>query len=421
MTMATSATEHDHPSPPEPDLTPAQIIERAEAMIPALVERQAETELRTFYSPETHREFAKAGLYRILVPRRYGGYEFGIDTFLRVSMALARGCPSTGWMYCLAAAHAVPVATLFDEQAQRELFRTGEFFCPGTLQPSGTAERAPDGGWVINGTWGYCSGAPHATHFLGHTLVAAEEGQPPAPMMFIAPRDIWHRLNDWGGSLGLKGSGSHSIVIEQGHLPDHLTLRNTHHGMVTVTDGTPGLRLHGNPMYGGGQLSFMVLESACVAVGMALGALDAYDELMRSRTTLFPPVVGRTEDPDYQLWYGQASGLLATAEAAVLQAISQWQDASAKGPESFTREAEWRIAMICREAVALCWRAVESHLFPTAGSSAARHGQRIERVWRDMSTMRTHYGFAVWLAGLGNREYTRARFGVVDQNEFHAS
>jgi 3-hydroxy-9,10-secoandrosta-1,3,5(10)-triene-9,17-dione monooxygenase len=419
MTLTRSAAEHESPAPPEPDLTPAQIIARAKAIAPTLVERQAETERRTFYAQETHEEFVKAGFYRILVPRRFGGYEFGADTFFRVSMELARGCPSTGWMYCLAAAHAIPVATLFDEQAQQDLFRTGEFFCPGTVLPGGTAERAPDGGWVLDGTWAYCSGAPYATHFLGHTLIMPEGAQEPVPMMFVAPRDVWKRKHDWGDSLGLKGSGSHSIVIERGHLPAHLTLP-THLGLVTVTGGTPGQRLHGNPMYGGGQLSFMVFESACIAVGMAKGALDAYDELMRSRTTLFPPIMGRAESTDYQHWYGQATGLVATAEAAVLNGIEQWKQLCAQGPASFTQEAEWRIAMICREVVNLCWRAVETYLFPTAGSSAVRNGERIERVWRDMSMMRTHAGLSVLLAGIANREYTRARFAV-EQQELNAA
>ncbi|GAA0547246.1 MULTISPECIES: acyl-CoA dehydrogenase family protein [Actinomadura] len=418
MAIAASATESDLPSPPAADPTPDQLVARAEALIPALVEQQAQTEKRTFYAPEMHEEFQRAGFYRILVPRRYGGLEMGIDTFFRVSMALARGCPSTGWMFCLAAAHAIPVATLFPEPAQRELFASGEFFCPGTVVPSGTPERTA-GGWVVDGTWGYCSGAPYATHFLGHTLVVREGRDEPEPMLFVVPRDRWHRLDDWGDSLGLRGSGSHSITMEGAFIPDHYTLP-THHGMVTVTEGTPGLDLHRNPMYGSGQLSFMVFESAVVAVGMARGALDAYDELMRTRTTLFPPIVGRAENTDYQGWYGQAVALVETAEAAIMGVVRQWQELGARGPENFTKETEWRIALVCREVITLCWRAVESYLFPTAGSSAARQGARIERIWRDMSTMRTHAGIAIMLAGIGNREVTRAAFGI-DEQEINAS
>lgn len=399
------------PSPPEPDLTADEIIARAEKLAPKLVERQAETEQRTFYAEDTHEEFLKAGLYRILVPRRYGGYEFGLETFMRVATALTRACPSTGWMYCLGAAHALAVGTLFGETAQAELFGSGDFICPATIIPSGTAERLPNGDWKLNGTWSYCSGAPYATHFIGHTLVSPGDGQEPEPMMFIAPRSEWRRLDDWGTALGLKGSGSHSIAVENGRIPARYTLGG-HLSQLDMTRGTPGRELHANPVYGGGQLSFMVLEDAILAVGMAQGALDAYEELLRSRMTVFPPIVGRAEDPDYQYRYGQAAGMIATGEAATVDAIRQWSEAAASGAAAVTTELEMRIATICDEVVRLCWHAVESYLFPTAGSSAVRRGERIERVWRDMSMFHTHAGVAVFLATNAKRELAKARLGI---------
>lgn len=400
------------PVPPEPGLTPAEVIARAEAIAPTLVARQAETEKRTFYAQDIHEEFTKAGFYRILVPRRYGGYEFGVDTFLRVTMALARGCPSTGWMYCLGATHAIPAATLFGERAQAEIFASGEFIAPATIVPSGSAERTANGDWVLNGTWNYCSGSPYATHFIGHTLVFDAEDAPPVPMLFLAPRTEFERLDDWGSQLGLKGSGSHSITIQDGRIPEYLALPGTHLSEVSVTDGTPGRALHGNPQYGGGQLSYMVLEAAALAVGIAQGALDAYADLMRTRTTLLPPIVSRTEDPDYQFWYGEAAGMIATAEAATLNAIQQWSDICAQGPAAFTKEQDLRLTTIVRHVIKLCWHAVEGQLFPTAGSSSVRNGARIERVWRDLSMLQSHAGFAVFLPTVATRELARARFGI---------
>jgi 3-hydroxy-9,10-secoandrosta-1,3,5(10)-triene-9,17-dione monooxygenase len=413
MAVVSIVPEYGYPLPPEPGLTPEEVVARAEAIARTLVARQNEVEERTYYAADIHEEFRKAGFYRILVPRRYGGYEFGVDTFVRVSMALTAGCPSTGWMYTLGAAHALAVATLFDERAQDEVFADGDFISPGAVMPTGTAEPAPDGGWIVNGTWAYCSGAPYATHFLGHALVSPAPGAEPELIMFVVPRSQWRRLDDWGAQLGLKGSGSHSIVMENGHVPAHLTLP-IHMSQYSVTEGTPGLELHGNPQYGGGPLSFMLLEGAALAVGIAKGGLDAYEELMRARTTLFPPIVGRVENADFQYWYGEASGLIATAEAAILNAVEQWQDMCTEGPAAFTRERELRLSSIVREVVRLAWRAVEGYLFPTAGSSAVRRGERIERIWRDLSTLNSHAGTAVFVNAIANREYAKARFNVED-------
>lgn len=408
MTLAPESTGHNHPLPPEPGLTEAEVIARAEAIAPSLVARQAETEQRTFYAEDTHQAFSDAGFYRLLVPKRYGGYEFGVDTFMKVAKALARGCPSTGWMYLFGHAHVLVAATLLGEQAQAELFAGGEFICPATVSPAGTGTRIEDG-WLVDGTFPYCSGAPYATHFIGHTLVETETGEQ-APMLFIVPRDKWTRLNDWGGQLGLRGSGSHAIRVDGAELPDRYTIGG-HLSQLTVDARTPGRSLHG-PQYGGGPLSFMLLELGVLAVGMAQGALDAYEELLKNRTTTYFPIVARTHDPDFQLRYGEAAGLIATADAAITNAVEQWQATCELGPDAFTREQELRLATISREVARLAWEAVEGKLFPTAGSSSVRQGERIERVWRDMSMLHSHAGLGTFLSTIANRELTKARFGV---------
>ncbi|WP_018657683.1 acyl-CoA dehydrogenase family protein [Actinomadura flavalba] len=389
----------------------AEVIERARTLADALVARQAETERRTRYAPDVHEAFTEAGLYRILVPPRYGGYGLGAHTFLRVAATIARGCPSTGWMYLFASAHALPVATLFPPEAQDELFGDGHFLCPATVAPSGTAERS-DGGWTLTGSWRYASGSPYATHFLGHVLVPPPGGDAddePVPMMFIAPRDRWRLEDDWGGQLGLRGSGSNTVVLERAFVPDRYTLPG-HLSQLSVTDDAPGRSLHG-PGYGGGPLSFMLLELGALAVGIAYGALDAYSELMRTRTTLYPPIVPRTEDPDYQFRYGEAAAMIHTAEAAVLHAAREWDEACARGAAAFTRDEELRLALVAREAVRLCWRAVESQLVPTAGSSALVDGARFARVWRDLSMLHGHGGLGVFLSLIANRDLARLRFG----------
>lgn len=234
--------------PSEPDVTPAVLIERAKAMVPALVARQHETEQRTYYAEDTHRAFRDAGFYRITVPKRYGGYEFGFDTFLQIAMILCRACPSTGWMYCLGAAHSLFAGSMFGEKAQAEIFSGGDFIAPLVNAPYGTARRAEDGGWILDGVWRYCSGAPYATHLIGNTVIAGDDANPPRRLLFIAPRDQWEMLDDWGGQLGLRGSGSHSIRISGGHIPDHFGIE-VNFEEISVTDGTPGRELHEHPQY----------------------------------------------------------------------------------------------------------------------------------------------------------------------------
>src|SRR5436309_1281047 len=82
---------------PPAELTAAQALAFADSLRERLVEEQVATEERTTYSPELHEELRAAGLYRMLQPKRYGGYELEVPDFLAVVTSLARGCMSSGW------------------------------------------------------------------------------------------------------------------------------------------------------------------------------------------------------------------------------------------------------------------------------------------------------------------------------------
>ncbi len=399
------------PSAPIPSAR--EIVARAEAMRERLVEHQAETEERTYYSQETHEEFLEAGFYRMLVPKRFGGYELDLATFWRVIIAIARGCPSSAWCLCLAAGHALQVGSLFEEQAQTELFGDGEFLCAAVAAPAGTATRTDDG-WELNSTHPYSSGAPYSTHYMGQTFAPGSGDGPPPILLFVAPRSTWTMLDDWGDTLGLKGSGSHSVRFENAHIPAHYALEHTWMVDTDVSGGTPGYRLHGNPMYAGRTLAFFQSELAAVMVGAAKGALDEYEEILRTRKTQRPPIVSRIEDPDYQRWFGLATGQVATAEAALLGCAAQWIELARRSTEEgvpFSREEDLRLNMIAREALTLAWNAMQGQIFRTAGTSAARNGQRLERTFRDMAIGWGHFGTIVgdWAA----REFAKEHFGLV--------
>src|SRR5215467_4904592 len=92
-------------APPEPGLTAAELLARAEALRPVLRERQAATEAAGRLLDETHSAFVDAGFYRALQPRRFGGYECSLRDFVRIMSEVSRGCPSSGWVLALTAGH----------------------------------------------------------------------------------------------------------------------------------------------------------------------------------------------------------------------------------------------------------------------------------------------------------------------------
>src|SRR3546814_14386182 len=90
-------------------------------------------------------------------------------------------------------------------------------------------------------------------------------------------------------------------------------------------------------MYSARHGSSFALALGVLCVGGAYGALDEYAHLMTTRKITIPPFNLRSEDPDFQRYYGGAIVKLATAEAAVFHALETWEQAArdnvAGGPE----------------------------------------------------------------------------------------
>jgi 3-hydroxy-9,10-secoandrosta-1,3,5(10)-triene-9,17-dione monooxygenase len=387
------------------------IVDRAIALRPLLVEHAADTEARRFYSEEIHRAFDEAGFYRSLIPRRYGGLELDITTWLRLITELAHGDIQAAWCLTLGSGHALQVASFWEERAQDEIFGDGDFRAASVAAPVGSATPV-DGGWEITGAWPYSSGAPYSTHYMGQTLIHSESG-PPRMLLFVAERSQWEMLDDWGDLLGLRGSGSHTVRMEGGYVPEHWALPDRQLVEVDVSGGTPGSRLHGNPMYAGRCVSFFQLELTALMIGAARGALDEYEGIITTRRTQRPPAVVRAEDPDYQRWFGTAIGKLATAEAAMLNGADQWTELCRRNVEEdagFARADDLKINFIAREGMRMAWDATQEHIIRTAGSSSLRDGERMQRIYRDMTMGHGH--FASILGDSIARQIGQHRLGV---------
>lgn len=387
------------PDVPEPNLRPEEIIARAVALRPHLRDDQAKTEVRSRYSEETHELFIKAGLYRILQPRKFGGYEFDVETFYRTIIEISRGCPSTGWMLCLGAGHALQVGSSFSERAQAEIFGPdGHFVSPLSVGNSpGSRPALPvDGGHRVSGKWRYASGVPYSTHFMG--LADREGVEPPEGLLLVTvPRHDYEVLDDWGDLIGLKGSGSNSVVIDGAFVP-------THHSAPVpqllgewpmTTELLPGAAIHGNPMYTGGFMGFAISELTSVQVGAARAMLDEYEQILTSTVSVSMSgnsSIKRYEVADYQRSYGMALGWVDAAHAIMVRSGQMYMELAGKAVKTgrqVSSEDHWRLYGMVQTAARLSWEAGDL-LFRTAGSSASLDGQRMQRYWRDLSAFRSN-------------------------------
>ena len=375
--------------------TPQDLVERAAALRPALRAQQDDAEARGHYGQDLHEALVAADLYRIMTPKRYGGLEYDLTTYARVVIEISRGDPSTGWCYSLGHNHNLTTASHWPGEAQDEVFDqpVGYFRSSHSVAGASRAVRV-DGGFRVTGRSPYQSGVPYSTHSTINAIVEGSVGEDGAPEMIAAiiPHEQVQVLDDWGGDrvLGLRGSGSNTVVVDDVFVPEHRTCRFD--WMAHDYERSPGTELHGNPLYLGPVAGFFHMALAAPLVGAARAALDEYERIITTRTTSFPPFVPRSEDPLHQVDLGMAMTMTDAAEAIVLRVADMYMEFCTDAVERgvpFTMEQDARLYGMSQRAAEMASDAV-GVLFRSAGSSAAMAGHPMQRYYRDVAMARGH-------------------------------
>src|SRR5215469_12846318 len=134
-----------------------EIVARATGLIPTLRARAEEAERLRRLPSENVAALRAAGLFKILQPRRYGGYQLSLHTHVDAVAAVARGCGSTAWCMGVIHAHSWLMGS-FPQEAQDETYGADpDTFISAVIAPRGGAKPA-EGGFVLNGFWPFASG-----------------------------------------------------------------------------------------------------------------------------------------------------------------------------------------------------------------------------------------------------------------------
>ena len=400
--------------PPERGVTPEMLVSRAQGLVPLLREQQEEADERGYYGEAVHLEFLRAGLYRILQPKRFGGYEFDLGTFLDVVTEISRGHPSTGWCFTLCSSHSLVLASHWSAQAQRELFGpTGDFRASHRSVPAGKFRKV-DGGYLIeSGSWSYSSGTPVATHFGGGAMLPDARGDP-VSVNFFVPREKVTILPDWGGeaSLGMRGSGSNTVRIENVFVPDHHIAWGNFLIEQADPSGTPGTRLHGNPMYLGVAGGPYQLTFSAMMVGTVRAAIEEYEQLIRTRKAIGNPSQHLYEQADTQAALGEALSLADCAQAVMRAAVDYHRECTERWARVGTpiRASDtMRLWAMARESCLMSCRAVE-RVFRSGTPVVTTRGHRLQRYFRDVQMYLVHPSAQPWV--LRGRAQSHLGLGV---------
>ncbi|MFJ3367000.1 acyl-CoA dehydrogenase family protein [Pseudomonas sp. NPDC086251] len=246
------------------------LLERARSLVPALKARTAQADKDLKVPVESVVELQSSGLLRALQPRAFGGYEVDPRTFFEIQTILAEGCMSTAWIYGVMGVHPWQLAR-YPIEAQREVWADDHdaLIC-STYMPAASVT-VVEGGYRISGRWGFSSGSEHCQWvFLGGILppdgeLGAEHGT------FLLPRKDYQIERNWD-VMGLRGTGSHDIVVEDVFVPAHRVQRTNN----WTLEATPGRLVNTNPIYA---IPFAQVFSRAVstsAIGALQGAINEF-------------------------------------------------------------------------------------------------------------------------------------------------
>src|SRR5262249_1927735 len=246
-----------------------EFVRRAADLRPLLEQNAARTEAERRIPQEIIEALEDAGLFELMVPRRFGGHAVSMETVLRVSAELAKACPSTSWVQTLMNVSSW-FATRSRQELQEDVFRkTVRPRLCGGLMPSCDL-RPVEGGVVVTGRWDFTSGCWHSNWcicgvpILQNGVTTDESGWAFIPMSDLAIEDTWF-------AAGMKGTGSNTVVAENLFVPKHrlMSLRGEH------ADLNWADRYQPEPCDYWPLMSVLVLVLIGPVLGAAQGALEA--------------------------------------------------------------------------------------------------------------------------------------------------
>lgn len=354
-----------------------QLVAAARAIAGELTAAAGQAELDRRLPDRSVAALGAAGLWRILTPRTFGGWEAGLRAQVDTLAVTAAADPAAGWVQMVINAHAWIVAS-FEPACQEEVFAGGpDTRIPGTLAAQGRARPGPDG-WVLDGRWQFASGVDHGDWLL---IGATTDGPERAVHLVVPKADLL--VDDTWYTLGLRGTGSKDLVADGVAVPAHRVMptRSLFDGM------SPHGERHATHFNRLPVLVCLSLQLAGAVVGMARGALDLYVERTRARREIY---TGRAkvENVGTQLRVAESAAEIDAATALVQRAADRCDEVAATGVR-LTVEERARLKWHAAYVVELTRRATD-RLYAAAGAHGVYDDSVLQRHYRDLTTACHH-------------------------------
>ncbi|MBM4763135.1 acyl-CoA dehydrogenase family protein [Bacillus sp. B15-48] len=361
-----------------------QLVKRAAGFVPQLRAQGKEIDDLRRIPEETIEAFKEAGLFKLGVPKVFGGHQVNFRTFIDVNSEIASGNGSASWVTTLTNVCNWLVATLFPKDVQQEVFGDGEARTCGVLEPRKCEVRRVEGGYVIEyGFWGFGSGSLHANWAVLGIPIVDENGKIIDQGMAILPMKDIEIKDDWY-TTGLRGSGSNSLEVRGVFVPERR--------VVSISKAIVGEYQSGyskeETLYHSALVPVFALVLLSPPLGMARAALEVFLEKLPNRKIQYTWHTSQAEATVTHLKVAEAAMKIDSAFLHVYRAaddIDRWA-ASGEYMDLHTRA---RVRMDSGYAVRLCWDAIDI-LASEGGGSLIAENNLLSQIVRDARGATNH-------------------------------
>jgi alkylation response protein AidB-like acyl-CoA dehydrogenase len=348
----------------------------------------------------TIKALTDAGMFRMRLPGRYGGYESDSRTMVQVASEIARIDGSAAWVLACSWIATWAVG-MFPEEVQDEVFADPDVQASTTIGP-GTAMAVPvDGGIVVNGSWPAISGAHSSRYQLIVAILLDPAGEPYPVMSPVRLEDL--KIDDNWHTSGFRATGSVSTMAKDVVIPQAWYRPAS---AVASSQAVSELSAR-SPMY---QPPFMIMSASAIigiCVGMAKSVRDVFFERLPGRKITYTAYENQSEAPVTHLRVAEAALMIDEAEFHALR-VADLIDTKAVSGEPWELAERARCRADVGAAMRLSLEAADIFAAASGGSSAYTDVP-IQRI---VSDMRAHGLHALMTPDVNYEIYGRVLCGL---------
>lgn len=350
-----------------------EVLEAVRSLTPVLRERGPEGEQLRRLPDATVKEMKETGFARLLQPRRYGGFEADPRLFYEAVLAMAAADGSAGWVSGVVGVHPWQIAH-WDDKVQAEIWGDDpDTWVSSSYMPGGML-RPADGGFRLTGRWSFSSGSDHCQWVILGSPVADDDGKVVGQRNTLLRRGEYAVEDVWD-TVGLRGTGSNDIVVDDVFVPENRSMRVADLAALDC----PGRAVNTGPLFAC-PWGAIFLNAVCAPlVGMAGAALELAVEYQRR--WLAPEAPPGSLHPVTLVRLAEASSEIDAARLQLFANLADvWQDA--RGGDGVPLDVRARARRDQVIAVRRSLSAVDK-AYESAGPRAIALGNPIQRFWRD--------------------------------------